>query len=489
MDNREAYLQAASEDRKVRSEAAAWLAHAKNESIKKYGYANEQTLKEFGYNAAEWNAKVKAADRKKIWATAQLTHNNEPIPSDDEIPVLPLEPGTPSIEQPATPSPSETPQKEEQSKEPEEPPEEKPKTTEQPETRTDKTPTTVQQPAKSTSTPPSNTSRSPKQSTNFTGYRVASEYVRTYTSYSGHDMVCIFEIPLPNGSTITKVAGEVQTISYSIHNEKMPVRVLGDMNMKSIVFGNRTVAGSLILTVFDQHWAASMMKEYLQAMKSSAHVLTDELPPMNVSISMCNEYGDRSRLGLYGVTFVNEGQTMSVQDMYTENTYQFYAKDVDYLTTDVNTNSGQANHKSNADTVSKKVDELNKEDIGPVDNPKPKDKTIEPDKTVDPASPQGEAVPQEEIESEMAAGKYRLTEQDLAQGREKCLAVLNDRLNERLKALSQARANGEITGPQYRTKRFATIAAMGQARKEADEHFASKMEENKPEISDKEVEH
>jgi hypothetical protein len=199
-----------------------------------------------------------------------------------------------------------------------------------------------------------------------------SKYLKTYTSYSGHDMVVIFEIPLVGGSYITKVIGMCQTISYSIHNEKFPVRVLGDMNLKSYVFGNRTVAGSMVLTVFDKHWSNDMVEQYLAATGASGHVLDDELPPINITISMSNEYGDTSRLAIYGVSFVNEGQVMSVNDVYTENTYEFFAKDVDYLTTNVNSNKAEASRNK---AVNNKINNLNdnQQDTTDVDNPKKTD--------------------------------------------------------------------------------------------------------------------
>ena len=159
----------------------------------------------------------------------------------------------------------------------------------------------------------------------------ASEYAPTYASFSGHDMVVIFEIPIPNGPSISQVIGSLQTVTYSIHDEKYPIRGIGDMNAKGYVFGPRTIAGTMIFTVFNRHWARNMMDKYLAVLGKRAHFLTDELPPMNVTVSMANEYGQRARLAIFGVTFVNEGQVMSINDNYTENTFQFYATDVDYL--------------------------------------------------------------------------------------------------------------------------------------------------------------
>ena len=161
---------------------------------------------------------------------------------------------------------------------------------------------------------------------------IATKYVDTYTSFSGTDMVCIFELPLSGGNAVTGVVGSVKTISYSVHNEKSPVRILGNMNAIAYVYDNRTIAGSLVFQVFDKHWMLKLLEKWLEKEgKGKVHALSDELPPINITIAMANEYGDKARLALYGVTFVNEGQVMSIEDFYTENTYEFFALDIDYL--------------------------------------------------------------------------------------------------------------------------------------------------------------
>lgn len=161
---------------------------------------------------------------------------------------------------------------------------------------------------------------------------IATKYVDTYRSFSGTDMVCIFELPLSGGNAVTGVVGSVKTISYSVHNEKSPVRILGNMNAIAYVYDNRTIAGSLVFQVFDKHWMLKLLEKWLEKEgKGKVHALSDELPPINITIAMANEYGDKARLALYGVTFVNEGQVMSIEDFYTENTYEFFALDIDYL--------------------------------------------------------------------------------------------------------------------------------------------------------------
>ena len=161
---------------------------------------------------------------------------------------------------------------------------------------------------------------------------VATELMPTYRTFSGHDMVVMVELPVTSATTISKIIGAFQTITYSIHNEKAPIRVLGNMNAKRYVFGPRTIAGSLILTVFDRHWLKELMGTYTKIKNDNEqYFLSDELPAMNFTISCVNEYGHNAKLAIYGVTIVNEGQVMSINDVYTENTYQFFATNVEYL--------------------------------------------------------------------------------------------------------------------------------------------------------------
>ena len=166
-------------------------------------------------------------------------------------------------------------------------------------------------------------------------------FVPTYNTFSGHDMVVTAQINL-GGTRIAKIIGSFQTISYSVHNEKAPVRVLGDMNVRRYVFGPRTIAGSLIFTVFDKHWMRELLGTYAKIKsETEKYFLIDELPEMNLTISMANEYGQGAVMALYGVTIVNEGQVMSINDIYTENTFQYYARSIDYLDDVAMTGSGR----------------------------------------------------------------------------------------------------------------------------------------------------
>lgn len=159
-----------------------------------------------------------------------------------------------------------------------------------------------------------------------------SDYDCQNQSFSGCDMVAGIDLTLPNGETIRKVIGQLQTVTYSIFTEKSPVRSIGNINAKDYVTGPRTIAGSLMFAVLNKHWAYELAGEIKQKGGiGSMHFMVDELSPFDITISFQNEYGVRARLAIYGVRVVSEGQTMSINDIYTENTYQYVAADLDYL--------------------------------------------------------------------------------------------------------------------------------------------------------------
>lgn len=156
----------------------------------------------------------------------------------------------------------------------------------------------------------------------------------TNASFSGCDMICSIDITPTTGKRITTVLGTLQTLSYSIHQEKIPVRVLGNLNAKDWVFGPRTIAGSLVFAVLNQHWLVDLYEQlYNDAEMKGAHFVADEIPPFSITVSFSNEYGFDSKMVLYGVRLIDEGQTMSINDLYIENTYQFVASDINYMDT------------------------------------------------------------------------------------------------------------------------------------------------------------
>ncbi len=169
----------------------------------------------------------------------------------------------------------------------------------------------------------------------FNGQRMGkniSSYAGTNNTYSMCDMVCQIDIVSNTGKHVVATLGKLQTLSYSIFQNKAPVRVIGNMNARDYIYGQRTIAGSLIFAVFNKHWLIDLYDKIhdTEGMKNW-HFIADEIPPFNITISFANEYGYDSRMAIYGVRLVNEGQTMSINDIYIENTYEYVATDIEIL--------------------------------------------------------------------------------------------------------------------------------------------------------------
>lgn len=176
-----------------------------------------------------------------------------------------------------------------------------------------------------------------------------SKYTRTYTSYSGCDIVASVNITIPGQETITRVFGSLQTFSYSIHQEKNPVRALGDVNAITYVDGPRTIAGSMVFAVLDKHVIHEIYDEITKkGQYVNKHYLMDELPNFDITLSFANEYGRQSTISVYGCTIIDEGQIMSINDIMTENTYHYYATDIKYM--DESDNYYKLNEKSIIDS-------------------------------------------------------------------------------------------------------------------------------------------
>lgn len=151
-----------------------------------------------------------------------------------------------------------------------------------------------------------------------------ADFITSNKSFSGCDIVASIDILDSSNIRKSHILGSLLTLTYSTFQDKKPVRSLGNINAKDYVYGPRTIAGTMIFAVFNKH----IIYEISGGNETS---LMDELPPFDISISYANEYGIQSRMAIYGVRIVSEGQTVSVNDIYTENTYQYVAQDIEYI--------------------------------------------------------------------------------------------------------------------------------------------------------------
>ncbi len=151
------------------------------------------------------------------------------------------------------------------------------------------------------------------------------DYGRTYTSFSGCDII----VQAFSGTKLKKFA-ELQTISYSVHREKFPVRTLGRVNPKGFTRGSRTIAGSLIFTIFDRNalWDILTTNRNDPPDTPGHSPLIDQIPPIDITITFQNEMGYMAAMRIYGIEIVDEGQTMSIDDIITENVMSYIARDI-----------------------------------------------------------------------------------------------------------------------------------------------------------------
>ena len=145
--------------------------------------------------------------------------------------------------------------------------------------------------------------------------------------------------PINSGAQMkVHVLGSLQTMSYSTHQDRAPVRSIGNINAIDYVQGQRTIAGTMVFAMFHQHWMTPLLEELADHVPNT-DIWSDELPALNLTISMANEYGYKSNMVLYGVKFIDDGGVMSINDLYTENTLQYVATGIQPLKT-----SGQYEH-------------------------------------------------------------------------------------------------------------------------------------------------
>jgi len=169
----------------------------------------------------------------------------------------------------------------------------------------------------------------------------------TFDSYSGADMTAVVNIKDETGQ-IVKAYNllDVQTISFSVHRDKVPVRSLGNSLVQGFTYGNITIGGSLIFTIMDQNHniISPILDRYIQGTGTNSNKyinLTAEVPPFDIRIVLRNEKqeGRMHRLIIKNCTVIDEGQVHSIEDLMMENTMSFTATDIESLS-QVNSNKG-----------------------------------------------------------------------------------------------------------------------------------------------------
>lgn len=144
-----------------------------------------------------------------------------------------------------------------------------------------------------------------------------------YQSFSGTDTLAF--IMMPGSSPV--LIGSLTTISYSMYRNKKPVINIGRTNINGVTRGSRIFAGTMIFTLINQHWLKEL-QEQIDWISGFSELKVDELPLFDIMIVSANEYGNAVSMYIYGIDFTDEAQTVSVEDLFTENVFSFVARDI-----------------------------------------------------------------------------------------------------------------------------------------------------------------
>ena len=194
-------------------------------------------------------------------------------------------------------------------------------------------------------------------------------------SYSGADCraVAYFEDSVGYGTEYMKEDQKIvpldslATLSYSIYEAKSPVRRLGERGVSGYTRGIRTIAGSMVFLVIEDHplsrlveldkksnnWSRDLNTKghsFRNYEKGKQRFISTLLRPFNIGLFYKTEvafrYGDAreanmarnnsgyvrsfsegAHLVISGIDIISEGMVTSVNDMVTEVTMQFVAQD------------------------------------------------------------------------------------------------------------------------------------------------------------------
>ena len=156
-----------------------------------------------------------------------------------------------------------------------------------------------------------------------------------YHTFAGTDITAIASV----GNVVTNLEG-LNQISWSIHSGKTSQKPLGKNNGGSRTSGTRTIAGTMVFTLFDHHPLLDLFPEDLAEFTNKSassgktrlyrpRYMPDQLPPFDLSIILMNEYGYCSMVSLYGIQVPDEGTVIGTDNLVTEIVCQYTAVSMD----------------------------------------------------------------------------------------------------------------------------------------------------------------
>lgn len=176
---------------------------------------------------------------------------------------------------------------------------------------------------------------------------------------SGSEVQVIFEFPTNDIQESLYIhMGTLVTVSHSVARSKIPVYLLGDTTMSGLALGNKMVAGSIVKLYTRNDPITQHIKRFVDArfekvrkekLKSFGNVtdnlsykemseyMRDDLSPFNIHMITMSESDieEGQKFGvdtIIGATIINTGNVFSIENLISEETISFVAKEVKYQT-------------------------------------------------------------------------------------------------------------------------------------------------------------
>jgi hypothetical protein len=159
----------------------------------------------------------------------------------------------------------------------------------------------------------------------------------------------------------------LSTISIQVNEQKSPVRRLGRQHVTSFTRSIKTVAGTMVFVILNDHPLKGLIANgnlYL----NSRHVLNDinqkyqstNILPFNLKLIYQTEHAtnNTAEINVYGIEVISQSIVTSSNDMVTEMVIQFLAKDYKEFY-----HSGIANQRLAEDTMNAENEYVRQEDI------------------------------------------------------------------------------------------------------------------------------
>lgn len=183
-----------------------------------------------------------------------------------------------------------------------------------------------------------------------------------FESMSGANTTVVVEFPTYEGSgyngSVYVRMNSVVSLSWSVYRAKIPVTPLGESTVVGFALGNKTVAGHIIKTLtytdelsgavefYTKLALADKEKNYIENLGSKTTIefdtkykitqknfdslMKDDLVPFNIHAYSISEYtGQIIKDSIYGCTVINTGQVQSIENLITENTIAFIARNIE----------------------------------------------------------------------------------------------------------------------------------------------------------------